>query len=119
VLLCLVFYYNIGIGNMLLAYFVAVTVPVSLLCCDIVAAPTVGFSSVIFCLLGMTSWTVKRKLYYNFIIGIYIYFGYVIPIACSYFGLTVAVPNNLLHIYCYVVGLLVGFLNAPAPWQRK
>ena len=124
VLLCLVFYYNIGIGNMLLAYLVAVTVPTGnyslfTIHYSLVSAPTVGFSSVVFCLLGITSWLVERKLYYHCWIGSFIAMGYILPYLCSVYGLTVAVPNNLLHIYCYVVGLLVGFLNAPAPWQRK
>lgn len=119
VLLCLVFYYNIGIGKMLLAYLVAVTIPVRLLCCDIVAAPTVGLSSVIFCLFGMTSWLVKRKLYFHCWMAGFISLGFLIPYLCQLCALTVATPNNFLHIYCYVVGLLVGFLNSPAPWQRK
>lgn len=115
VLLCLVFYYNIGIGKMLLAYLVAITVPTSYLC----SSSTVGLSSVVFCLLGMTSWLVKRKLYYHCWIASFVAIGFLLPWLCSLCGLTVAAPNNSLHIYCYVVGLLVGFLNSPAPWQRK
>lgn len=115
VLLCIVFYYNIGIGKLLLAYLVSITVP-SYVCGTM---PTVGLSSVVFCLLGMTSWLVKRKLYYHCWIASFIAIGFLLPWICSACGLIVATPNNFLHIYCYVVGLLVGFLNAPAPWQRK
>ena len=118
-LLILVFYYNIGIWKMLLAYLIAVTVPVRLLCCVIVAASTVGLSAVVFSLLGMASWLVRRKLYYHCWIACFIAMGYLLPYLCSVCGYSVATPNNLLHIYCYVVGLMVGFLNSPAPWQRK
>ena len=119
VLLCIVFYYNIGIGSILLSYLVAVTVPSSVCGYGIATTPTVGLSAVVFCLLGMASWTVKRKLYYHCWIAGFIIMGYLLPNLCSAYGIIVAAPNNFLHIYCYVVGLLVGFLNAPAPWQRK
>ena len=124
VLLCIVFYYNIGIGSILLSYLVAITVPTchfSLFTFhfSLASAPTVGLSAVEFCLLGMTSWTVRRKLYYHCWIAAFIALGFLLPNLCSAYGIIVAAPNNFLHIYCYVVGLLVGFLNAPAPWQRK
>ena len=119
VLLCIVFYYNIGIGNLLLSYLVAITVPCSVCGYSIATTPTVGLSAVVFCLLGMTSWMVRRKLYYHCWIASFIALGYLLPYLCSVCGYTVAIPNNLLHIYCYVVGLMVGFLNSPAPWQRK
>ena len=65
VLLCIVFYYNIGIGSILLSYLVAITVPCSVYDYAIATTPTVGLSAVVFCLLGMTPWTVRRKLYYH------------------------------------------------------
>lgn len=119
VLLCLAFYYNIGIGHLLLSYIVAVTVPSSVCGYAIATTPTVGLSAVVFCLLGLASWQVKRKLYYHCWIASFITMGFVLPYLCSVCGYAIATPNNFLHIYCYVVGLLVGFLNAPAPWQRK
>jgi membrane associated rhomboid family serine protease len=118
-LLVIVFYYNIGIGALLLSYLVAVTVPCSVCGYGIATTPTVGLSSVIFCLLGIIPWRVKRKLYYHSWIAGIIAMGFCLPSLLAHCGLPTASPNNLLHIYCYVVGLMVGFLNAPAPWQRK
>ena len=118
-LLTIVFYYNIGVSHLLLSYLVAVTVPCSVCGYSIAATPTVGFSAVIFCLLGLVSWQVRRKLYFHTWIACFIAAGFVLPSLLASCGLPTASPNNFLHIYCYVVGLLVGFLNSPAPWQRK
>lgn len=113
-LLLIVFYYNIGMSRLLIAYVVAVTAPAFLF-----SSVTIGFSSVIFCLFGQTVFAVRRKMYLNCWILYFILLGFLLPAICSLFGWQVAAPNNFIHIYCYVVGLLVGFLNSPAPWQRR
>lgn len=127
-LLSVVFIYRISLWSLLVAYVTAVLYPVDTLAAvansslttfhSSLLTPTIGLSGVCFCLLGQISFRVKRKLYYHFCILSFIAFGYIIPWASSACGYAVATPNNLLHIYSYVVGLLVGFLNSPAPWQK-
>lgn len=118
-LLAIVFIYQVSFAGLLVAYIVAVTAPVSLCGFAIATTPTVGLSAVVFCLLGIVSWQSKRKLYFHFWIASFIAVGFLLPHLCVACGFAIATPNNFLHLYCYVVGLLVGFLNAPAPWQRK
>lgn len=120
-LLSVVFAYHVSFSSMLLAYLTAVLYPVDTFAIIPAISPaghTVGLSAVCFSLLGQIAFQVQRKLYYQFCIISFIAFGYIIPWASSACGYAVATPNNLLHIYSYVVGLLVGFLNSPAPWQK-
>ena len=135
-LLSVVFIYRISLRSLLVAYVTAVLYPIDTLAAvanytlftlhfslftfhSSLLTPTIGLSGVCFCLLGQISFRVKRKLYYHFCILSFIVFGFIAPLASSACGYTVATPNTLLHLYSYVVGLLVGFLNSPAPWQRK
>lgn len=117
-LLSIVFIYDVTLCSLAIAYITAVTFPIDTLCyvCgDCVAtAPTVGMSAVCFSLLGQIAFQVKRKLYYQAWVISFIAFGFVLPPLCSVCGYSIAYPNNILHIYCYVVGLLVGFFNSPA-----
>ena len=128
-LLSVVFIYRISLWSLLAAYVTAVLYPIDTLAAVAnsslftlhfsLLTPTIGLSGVCFCLLGQIIFRVKRKLYYHFCILSFIAFGFIAPLASSACGYTVATPNTLLHLYSYVVGLLVGFLNSPAPWQRK
>lgn len=128
-LLSVVFIYRISLRSLLVAYVTAVLYPIDTLAAvanyplftfhNSFLTPTIGLSGVCFCLLGQMVFRVKRKLYYHFCILSFIAFGFIAPLASSACGYTVATPNTLLHLYSYVVGLLVGFLNSPAPWQRK
>lgn len=128
-LLSVAFIYRISLWSLLVAYVTAVLYPIDTLAAvanyslftfhSSLLTPTIGLSAVCFCLLGQISFKVKRKLYYHFCILSFIILGFIATLVCSVCGYTVATPNTLLHLYSYVVGLLVGFLNSPAPWQRK
>ncbi len=114
-LLSVVFVYDVTPCYILLAYGIAVTTPV-----NYSDTPTVGLSAVCFALLGMIMFQVRRKFVYNTWVLSFILAGYALPHLCSLCGCYIASPNNMLHLYCYVVGLLVGFLNSPVSlWQRK
>lgn len=122
-LLSVVFIYNIPLSYIAIAYFIAVTYPAGTLC-ELVGSggapvPTVGLSAVCFALLGMAAFQVRRKLYFQVWVLSFIAMGFVLPSLCVLCGLDVASPDNILHIYCYVAGLFVGFLDSPVPWKRK
>lgn len=118
-LLSVVFAYRVSLWSLVLAYATAVLYPIDTVSCAFTQTTTVGLSAVCFSLLGQIAFQVQRKLYFHLCILTFISFGYIIPWGCSLCGISVAAPNYLLHIYSYVVGLLVGFLNSPAPWQQK
>ena len=114
VLLCVVFYYELPLSRLLVSYIVAITAPA------MSVMPTIGLSAVVYCLLGQASFLAKRKLYFHFWVAAFILlFGYLVPFLLESKGVAIARPDNLLHIYCYVVGLLVGFLNSPVSLWRK
>ena len=97
-LLGIVFLYDISFWRLLTAYIVAIFVPETLLS-DI---PTVGLSCVCYTLLGSLIFEVKRKLYFQFSMAVYIAVGFLFPAI-----------NASIHVYGYLAGLLVGLLNAP------
>ena len=99
----ILFIYDITWWRIAVAYLIAVAAP------DVVlsSTPTVGLSAVCFALLGSIAFMVKRKLYYNGCMALYIALGFMFPLV-----------NGWLHIYSYVAGLLVGFLNMPIPCRR-
>lgn len=103
-LLSLVFIYDISIGRLLLAYIVAVTVPIDTLGIFIAAlnAPTVGLSAVVFMLFGSISFEVLRKWYYQAWMLFYLIAGFIFPNT-----------NAWLHLYCYLAGLVIALLNKP------
>lgn len=118
-MLSVVFVYDVSLWYLAIAYIIAVTFPVTTLAATIPHAsawgvPTVGLSAVCFALLGMIAFQVQRKVLYHSWVLSFIAVGYLLPCLCSLCGLAVAAPNNILHLYCYVVGLMVGFLNSPA-----
>lgn len=114
VLLCVVFYYELPLSRLLVSYIVAITAPAF-------SVPTIGLSAMVYCMLGQASFLAKRQLYFHFWVGAFIFlFGVLLPFMLEYKGVAIARPNNILHIYCYVVGLLVGFLNSPVSlWRRR
>lgn len=97
------FLYEITWPRLAVAYVIAVAVPEFILS----SVPTVGLSAVCFALLGSLAFQVKRKLYYNGCIALYIVLGFLFPLV-----------NGWLHLYSYVAGLLVGFLNMPIPCRK-
>ena len=99
-LLSVVFIFDLGLLDLALSYAVAITVPVGLLGLTV---PTVGCSGALYYLFGMLSFRSANKLKWHlwwlFFIGI----GFFFPSA-----------NAILHLWCYGVGVFVGFLNSPA-----
>lgn len=88
-----VFLADISAGKLFAAYLIACTAPA------LSPVPTVGFSGVCFALLGFIMWQSSNKLRYN----AYILASIVLPLAF----LPHAV-NNLLHLYCYAVAVILG-----------
>lgn len=82
--------------NLLIFYIIAVSYPFA------TDVPIVGLSGLVYAYMGYIAPYAKRKLRYNLIIAIYIGIGFLFP--CMAVG---------VHIYCYVLGLLWGYLNAP------
>lgn len=66
------------------------------------AQPIVGLSGLVYAYMGYIAPYVENKLRYNLTILLYISIGIFVP--CMALG---------IHIYCYVLGLLWGYLNAP------
>lgn len=100
----ILFIYDVLWGRLIAAYLIAVAAPDFVLS----STPTVGLSAVCFALLGSIAFQVKRKLYYNGCMALYIAVGFLFPLV-----------NGWLHLYSYVAGLIVGFLNMPIPCRRK
>ena len=108
VLLSIVFIYEVSMGRLILAYIVAVTIPVDSLETLIpsIGKPTVGLSGCIFFLFGSLSFSVARKMYYQSWMAFYLALGF-LPHAM----------NGWLHLYCYAAGLLLACLQKP--FERK
>lgn len=104
VLLAMVFRYDISIHRLLLAYAVAATVPVDMLAAiaPTMRIPTVGLSGIVFFLLGSISFQVQREAYFQCWMAIYLIFAFFMPAI-----------NATLHLYSYLVGLIVAWLNKP------
>lgn len=103
-LLSIVFLYEISVWRLLIAYMVAVFVPEFLLS-DV---PTVGLSCMCYTLLGSLTFEVKRKLYFQFCMALYIAVGFFFPSV-----------NAVIHIYGYIAGLMVGLINAPISCLKR
>nr|DAV35007.1 MAG TPA: Rhomboid family [Caudoviricetes sp.] len=102
-LLSVVFIYDIGIGRLLSAYMIAVFVPVDTLGYFMAMdSPTVGLSGMVFALFGSISFEVLRKRYYQSWMIFYLAAGFLLPNT-----------NAVLHLWCYVSGVLVALLNKP------
>lgn len=101
--LCIIFRYDIRMTDMLSAFFIAASFPVNTLSSIIPPAPTVGMSGICFALLGRISFSVSRKLYFQIWMSLFLSVGFLFP------G-----TNAWLHLYCYLCGLLLSFLNKPA-----
>lgn len=97
-LLSVVFIYDTSVWRLLIAYIIACTIPA--VCLSDV--PTVGLSGVVFALFGSISFEVERKAYYQLWMLAYLVVGFLFPNT-----------NAWVHLYCYIVGLLVALLNKP------
>ncbi len=66
------------------------------------SVPIVGMSGIVYAYMGYIAPYVSDKIRYNVTILVYISVGFFFP--CMAIG---------VHIYCYALGLLWGYLNAP------
>ena len=82
--------------NLLVFYAIAVSYPFA------TGTHIIGLSGLVYAYMGYIAPYVQRKLRYNLTICVYIGIGFLLP--CMAVG---------VHIYCYVLGLLWGYLNAP------
>lgn len=99
-LLSVVFIYDVSLASLALSYLVAVLYPIGFFSPD--ALPTVGLSGVCYTLMGRVAFCVRERWKYQLYVLSYIAVGFLLP------GF-----NGCLHLYCYIAGLLVGFLNKP------
>lgn len=99
-LLSVVFIYDVSLAAMAVSYLVAVLYPIGFFSPD--ALPTVGLSGVCYTLMGRVAFCVRERWKYQLYMLSYIAVGFLLP------GF-----NGCLHLYCYIAGLLVGFLNKP------
>lgn len=82
--------------NIIAFYIIAVSYPFP------ADKPIMGLSGIIYAYMAYIAPLVKNKLKYNLTIAVYLAIGLLIP------GMASGV-----HIYCYAMGLLWGYLNAP------
>ncbi len=82
--------------NILVFYLLAVSYPFQ------TSMPIIGMSGIVYAYMGFIAPYARKKLWYNVTILIYMSLGLFFP--CMAIG---------VHIYCYALGLLWGYLNAP------
>lgn len=85
-----VFLADVSFRKLFLAYLIACSVPA------LSSTPTIGFSGVCFALLGIVMWQSANRRYYNMIIGVTVLITFIL---CP------KAVNNMLHIYCYILGV--------------
>lgn len=102
-LLSIAFNSSIHIWKLMAAYIIAISYP------DILmgSQPTVGLSGLIFALLGIISLSAGRW-----------YINVPILLCIASCGFLLPNINATLHLYCYLVGLMVGLLTTPLRWKR-
>ncbi|MEZ3589651.1 MAG: rhomboid family intramembrane serine protease [Muribaculaceae bacterium] len=103
-LLGIAFLYEVSLWRLLFAYMIALFVP-DIALSDI---PTVGLSCICYALLGSLSFEVRRKLYFQICMVIYIAVGFLFPAV-----------NVAIHVYGYIAGLIVALLNYSLSCLRK
>lgn len=105
-LLCVVFKFDISIWVLIASLGIAASFPIDSLCnlhpSECFTIPTIGLSGVCYALMGYVAFMVERKVYYHSWLAFYIAIGFLIPNV-----------NGWVHLYCYIVGLIIGYLNKP------
>lgn len=107
VFLSVVFLFDISLASIITAFAIG-----SLFPCDSMYSiwpsmeslllPTVGLSGVCYALMGRVAFMVQRKLYYQLWLWFYIGIGFLFPNV-----------NAWIHLYCFLAGIGIGFLNKP------
>lgn len=82
--------------NVFVFYLIAVSYPFAS------ATPIIGLSGLVYAYMGYIAPRVEKKVKYNLTILFYMLIGFVFP------NMAIGV-----HIYCYILGSLWGYLNAP------
>lgn len=99
-LLSLVFTYDLSMWNLFWAYLISAAISIVPIHC---AVPTIGLSGFCFALIGIAGFSVRNKLLYH-----------TWTIATILIGLLFSGVNAPLHLFCYLAGLFVGWLNKPS-----
>lgn len=102
-LLSICFNQSIHIWKLLAAYIIAISYPELFMG----SQSTVGMSGLIFALLGIISLSAGRW-----------YINIPILVCIASCGFLLPNINATLHLYSYIVGLMVGMLTTPLPWSR-
>lgn len=87
---------KVGFG-LLVFYIIAVTYPFAN------HTPILGLSGIVYSYMGFIAPFARNKVRYNATVIFYIAIGLLFP--CIAFG---------VHLYCYVLGLIYGYLNLPS-----
>lgn len=103
-LLSLAFIYNVTRKQLLPAYIIAITFPTAF----ITGIPIVGMSGMCFALFGMMALRVRRKLYFQFWVLLFLAVGFLFPGAAVW-----------LHLWCYVLGFVFGLLTTPLSMIKR
>lgn len=102
-LLSIVFIYDVSLLRMAAAYIIAVTIPTDIHWFLLFFQyPTVGLSGILYILFGSISFDVARRAYYHAWMAFYISIGFCFPNT-----------NGMIHLYCYLCGFIIAFLNKP------
>lgn len=107
VFLSVVFLFDISLVQIITGFVVASLFPINALhdlmpCADTLLLPTIGLSGVCYALMGRISFMVARKWYYQGWMAFYIGVGFLFPNV-----------NGWIHLYCYLAGVLLGYINKP------
>lgn len=103
-LLTMIFMYDMRLWHMVVAYVISISVPSVFLS----TTPTVGLSGVCFSMMGILTFIVMRKWFFFLWCAAAIGIGFLLS----------PIVSARLHFYCYVAGLLIGFLNYPCIWRK-
>lgn len=102
-LISLVFIYDLPWWKVALAFLIAIALPSFVLS----ATPVVGMSGACFALMGLTIPVVRHKMVLLGWIAFFLSIGFIFPNVAA-----------LVHVYCFITGLLAGFI-IHAPWRRR
>ncbi|MBQ9884431.1 MAG: rhomboid family intramembrane serine protease [Bacteroidaceae bacterium] len=108
VLLSVVFARKIPFWQLFVAYIIAITYPVSIFASLAEYDAVVGLSGVVFALIGIiTPSTAKLVAGVLYVVTLVLISAFMPNVAWT------------LHLYCYLVGLIVGMITTPMSWQRS
>ena len=109
-LLSLVFLSGNTIKHFIVAYIIAVLFPIDsyLQFSDSMELYTVGLSGVLFVMLGRFGMFVSRFWFYQLCAWLYLIVGLFIP-----------QMNGILHLHCYIAGIIWGILTKPFKYVAR